>query len=129
MNNVAGVIADPQPSLPPDSISAQAQNHLLAVPLTRTHPMQLRSNPRPSTRYPLPSAHLIEGPIEVEPTCFTEADKHDKWRTAMETEFNALLKNGTWSLVPPQSHQNVIGSKWVFRIKRKADGMVEHYKA
>jgi hypothetical protein len=47
----------------------------------------------------------------------------------MNSEFDALLKNHTWSLVPPNSSQNQIGCKWVFRIKRHADGSVERYKA
>lgn len=29
----------------------------------------------------------------------------------MSDEFTALMDNGTWSLVPPQSHFNVIGNK------------------
>uniref|UniRef100_A0A2N9I5M9 Reverse transcriptase Ty1/copia-type domain-containing protein n=1 Tax=Fagus sylvatica TaxID=28930 RepID=A0A2N9I5M9_FAGSY len=65
----------------------------------------------------------------TEPTCFTTASKNPKWRQAMNSEFDALLKNHTWSLVPPNSSQNQIGCKWVFRIKRHADGSVERYKA
>jgi hypothetical protein len=47
----------------------------------------------------------------------------------MNTEFDALLKNGTWSLVPSSPNINIVGSKWVFRIKRKANGQIERYKA
>ncbi|CAM8975422.1 unnamed protein product [Rhodiola kirilowii] len=46
----------------------------------------------------------------------------------MTDEINALLKNQTWILVPPSPSQHVVGSKWIFRIKRKPDGSVERYK-
>ncbi|WRX13866.1 Reverse transcriptase [Theobroma cacao] len=47
----------------------------------------------------------------------------------MLDEITALLRNGTWELVPPSSSQNVIGCKSVFRIKRNPDGSSSRYKA
>ncbi|KAM1336838.1 hypothetical protein ACFX2H_040754 [Malus domestica] len=47
----------------------------------------------------------------------------------MQNEFNALQSTGTWSLVPSSPSQNVVGCKWVFRIKKKLDGSVDRYKA
>jgi hypothetical protein len=47
----------------------------------------------------------------------------------MDEEFNALIKTGTWTLVPKTNSMNIVGTKWVFRIKRKADGSIERYKA
>lgn len=46
----------------------------------------------------------------------------------MDAEFNALLTNGTWELVPKENHYS-IGCKWIFRIKRKPDGTIDKYKA
>uniref|UniRef100_A0A2N9FTY6 Reverse transcriptase Ty1/copia-type domain-containing protein n=1 Tax=Fagus sylvatica TaxID=28930 RepID=A0A2N9FTY6_FAGSY len=85
-----------------------------------------------TVRYPLPKALLTTtDPISSipEPTCFTTASKDPQWRKAMNIEFEALLKNQTWALVPPHPKQNVVGCKWVFRIKRHADGSIERYKA
>uniref|UniRef100_A0A2N9IR27 Reverse transcriptase Ty1/copia-type domain-containing protein n=1 Tax=Fagus sylvatica TaxID=28930 RepID=A0A2N9IR27_FAGSY len=47
----------------------------------------------------------------------------------MNLEFDALLKNHTWNLVPSSPSQNLIGCKWVFRVKRHADGSIERFKA
>jgi Reverse transcriptase (RNA-dependent DNA polymerase) len=46
----------------------------------------------------------------------------------MEEKITALARNNTWTLVPSPS-QHVVGCKWVYHIKRKADDSVERYKA
>ncbi|XP_015160635.1 flavonol synthase/flavanone 3-hydroxylase-like [Solanum tuberosum] len=47
----------------------------------------------------------------------------------MTQEFEALYANNTWELVPLPKGNNVIGCKWVYKIKHKADGSVERFKA
>ncbi|XP_042387869.1 scopoletin glucosyltransferase-like [Zingiber officinale] len=42
------------------------------------------------------------------------ANKDPNWRNAMAIEFDALLRNGTWNLVPRTPSMNVVGSKWPF---------------
>ena len=64
-----------------------------------------------------------------EPNSVEEALADPKWRQAMEVEIQALDKNRTWHLVPGKSGQNIIDCKWVFKIKRKADGSIDRYKA
>ncbi|XP_072146538.1 uncharacterized protein [Setaria viridis] len=64
-----------------------------------------------------------------EPNSVQEALANSKWRQAMEAEFDALKKNQTWRLVPSKSGQNIIDCKWVYKIKRKADGSLDRYKA
>jgi hypothetical protein len=81
-------------------------------------------------KYPPPQALIASiAAHKDEPTYFSQASKHPEWRTAMNTKFDALLKNGTWSLVPFSPSMNIVGSKWVFKIKRKANGDIERYKA
>ena len=47
----------------------------------------------------------------------------------MSDEYSALLSNQTWSLVPRHPAQNIIGCKWVYKIKRNPDGSLARYKA
>lgn len=47
----------------------------------------------------------------------------------MQAEFDALHHNNTWDLVSRSSDQNLVGCKWVFRIKRNPDGSIDRYKA
>ena len=85
-----------------------------------------------TVRYPLPHALLVDGVnvnVSAEPTCYTSAMKDPKWCVAMNLEFDALLKNQTWDLIPSHLALNIVGYKWVFRIKRLADGSIERYKA
>lgn len=46
----------------------------------------------------------------------------------MSDEFNALMANGTWTLIPQQSDFNVIVKKWVSRIKHNMNGSIVRYK-
>lgn len=52
-----------------------------------------------------------------------------EWRSTMKDEFEALSKNNTWVLIPHSANDNVINTKWGFKIKHNEDGMVERYKA
>jgi len=47
----------------------------------------------------------------------------------MQLEFDALISNDTWTLCPRPLQHNVIRNKWVFKIKKKADGTIERFKA
>jgi hypothetical protein len=47
----------------------------------------------------------------------------------MTKEFDALIQQGTWELVPKPQATNLIGCKWVYRIKRKSNGDIDRYKA
>lgn len=47
----------------------------------------------------------------------------------MKEEYEALIRNGTWSLVSLPADRKLIGCKWVYRIKRHSDGSVQKYKS
>ena len=47
----------------------------------------------------------------------------------MKEELDALHKTRTWDLVDLPSEKSAIGCKWVYKIKTRSDGTVDHYKA
>jgi hypothetical protein len=47
----------------------------------------------------------------------------------MEDEYEALLSNNTWDLVPRPPRANVVTDKWIFKHKFKADGSLNRYNA
>jgi hypothetical protein len=48
------------------------------------------------------------GTTESVPLTYTEALRPPHWRQAMQDEYDALVKNGTWQLAPPQPDINVV---------------------
>jgi len=46
----------------------------------------------------------------------------------MHNEIQALRSNDTWSLVPFHPSMNIVGSRWVYRIKHHMNSSVERYK-
>ena len=48
---------------------------------------------------------------------------------AMRDEMDSMARNKVWKLVdfPPQ--RKSIGNKWVFKIKRRVDGLIDKFKA
>lgn len=67
--------------------------------------------------------------INEEPWDWNEA-KHEKvWREACEDEIMSIKKNKTWTLVDLPMGCKAIGLKWVFKIKRNADGSIKKFKA
>ena len=69
----------------------------------------------------------IDEPSGIEDALKSEHSKH--WKDAMISEYTSLMENETWELVPPEENQNVVGSRWVYKVKRNEDGSVDRFKA
>jgi hypothetical protein len=64
-----------------------------------------------------------------EPQSLSEAFDDPNWKLAMDAEYEALEKNQTWHLVPPEGIKNIIDCRWVYKVKRKADDSFNRNKA
>jgi hypothetical protein len=67
--------------------------------------------------------------IDLEPSTFDEAAKHKVWKDAMIEEYELILKNDVWEVVPGPQGKSVVTSIWIYKIKHAADGSVEKFKA
>ncbi|RVW88400.1 Retrovirus-related Pol polyprotein from transposon RE2 [Vitis vinifera] len=93
----------------------------------RIHPMQFRSSTMQKQHACLSTKD--KNYLITEPQTFTQAKPYAEWRNAMQSEINALLQNHTSILVPRPPIANIIGNKWVYRIKKKANGEIDRFKA
>lgn len=52
----------------------------------------------------------------VEPSNASEALKHQVWKDAMVEEYQSILKNDVWDIVPRPKEKSVISSKWLSKL-------------
>ncbi|GKD75264.1 ribonuclease H-like domain-containing protein, partial [Tanacetum coccineum] len=79
---------------------------------------------KPNPRFQGHVSHI--SPLPKSPSI---ALSNPNWQDAMYDEYNALIKNITWILVPKPPNVNVVRSMWLFRQKYHADGSLSRYKA
>lgn len=112
--------------------------------LSATHsPPPINSSPSASSGTPYPLAHYINCDcfsssyhhfiVDVvsgqEPKSFKESMTDERWKASMQEEIRALEDNCTWTLTSLASGKRALGSQWVYKIKYKSNGDVEHLKS
>jgi len=68
----------------------------------------------------------------LDPSSLVDAKRRPDWLDwdkAIHEELAVLKESGTWILVDAPSGANIVGSKWVFRVKKDADGNILRKKA
>ena len=56
------------------------------------------------------------------------SDHSQEWKKAANIEYSSLIENQTWSLVKLPKGHNVVGCKWVFRVKYDGNGELKCFK-
>ena len=51
------------------------------------------------------------------------------WVDAMVKEYDSIIRNSAWEVVPRPVEKLVVGSRWIYKVKQAVDGRVEKYKA
>jgi histone deacetylase 1/2 len=118
-------VVDGSPTLEHDVENATPDSSPPEVQRPRTRLQSGIVKPKQFTDGTIRYGHLCS---TGEPQSLEEALGDPRWKKAMEDEYAALQKNGTWHLVPYRPGMNLIDCKWVFKIKRKADGSIDRYK-
>ncbi|WKA12926.1 hypothetical protein VitviT2T_030269 [Vitis vinifera] len=63
------------------------------------------------------------------PNSVQEALIDPRWKAAMNEEMKSLQKNETWELVECPPGKKLVGCRWIYTVKYKADGSIERFKA
>jgi hypothetical protein len=64
-----------------------------------------------------------------DPHSYGEVVGNPFWESIMQEEYNSLLENETWDLVPLPLGRKLVRCRWVYRTKSAANGHVSRYKA
>ncbi|KAK5996264.1 Retrovirus-related Pol polyprotein from transposon TNT 1-94 [Cladobotryum mycophilum] len=58
-----------------------------------------------------------------------DSTEWEQWLRAMTDEIDSLKENQTWELVDLPQNRKALRGKWVYKVKRDANGMVSRHKA
>jgi hypothetical protein len=98
------------------------------APKTRKRPAWLESTLQEAEKHKAPSgtfrqskkpkrfpsyATLVKSIINSKPSTFEEAVKQKEWKGAMMEEYQSIMKNDVWKVVPRTKEKYVVISKWV----------------
>ncbi|XP_019054089.1 PREDICTED: uncharacterized protein LOC109114988 [Nelumbo nucifera] len=137
-------MTEPTQAINPTPPTLLQHSHIDTLKPTTHHPLNPPSSPITCPRhntivpvhlhdyiYQLPpslaQSHLAS--LQGEPKTYTQAAKDPRLCQAMVDEVAALERNNSWSIVPLPPGKKPIGSKWVYRIKYKADGTIKRFIA
>eukprot|EP00253_Pinus_taeda_P011066 PITA_11066 len=72
---------------------------------------------------------LMSKCVVTEPSSFEEAVEDPAWVDAMVEEYDSIVRNSAWEIVPRLEGKSMVGSRWIYKVKQAVDGSVEKYKA
>jgi hypothetical protein len=87
--------------------------------------MRQSKKPKPFSSYMALMCDLIE----KEPTCFEATIQKKEWVDAMTEEYQSIINNDVWVIVPRPKNKDVVSSTWIYKIKHVVDESIEKHKA
>ncbi|KAL0550799.1 hypothetical protein IC582_009862 [Cucumis melo] len=104
-------------------------------------PIALRKGTRSCTKHPIcnyvsydnlsPQFRAFTASLDstIIPKNIYTALECPKWKNVVMEEMKALEKNRTWEICALPKGHKIVGCKWVFSLKYKADGTLDRHKA
>ena len=71
---------------------------------------------------------LMSKCIVTEPSSFEEVVQEPTWVDARLEEYDSIVRNSAWEIVPMLVGKSVVGSRWIYKVKQATDGSIEKYK-
>ena len=62
--------------------------------------------------------------IDSKPTTNEDASRHQVWKDPMVEEYQSIMKNDVWEIVPRPEGKSVVTYKWISKIKHGEYGNV-----
>jgi len=67
---------------------------------------------------------LMAEVVEIEPSSFKEAIKQPVWVNVIFKEYESIVKNSVWEVVPRMADKSVVGLRWIFKVNHVVDGRI-----
>eukprot|EP00253_Pinus_taeda_P032102 PITA_32102 len=67
--------------------------------------------------------------IQNETSSFSDVVKHQVWKDAMTKEYESIMGNDVWEVVPRPQDKTIVTSKWLCKIKHATNESTKKYKA
>lgn len=72
---------------------------------------------------------LVKECVGLEPPSFEEAVQQPIWVYVMVEEYDSIIQNSVWDVVPRPQGKLVVSSRCLYKVKQVADGSAEKHKA
>jgi len=60
---------------------------------------------------------LMRKCVVTEPSSFEEAVEDPAWVDAMVEEYDSIVRNSAWEIVPIPQGKSVVGLRWIYKVK------------
>ena len=60
---------------------------------------------------------LVGECVATKPSSFEEAVQQPVWMDVMVEEYDSIMRNSVWDVVPRQGDKSVVTSRWLYKVK------------